>query len=324
MFWSDRKPVNGKVEINLGRLCNLECVFCMSSGSRNMGGDWMENYEAAVREMQSLRTFGSEVGFLGGEPTAHPRIVDLIKAAAKMGYKNVSLCTNGVLCSDMKAARELVEAGLTRVTLSIHSHRADIEDVLTNRENSFRRKELSAKNFADLYEKGWLQNPPAINLVVHKKNYRSLKDFLDYFSERGIREFRFNGLRPEGRGREARAYFVRYSTAAGHILEAVLHGWQRGFRVTCGGFPPCVWPRTVHARQDVVKRLWADRSEVARMVSEHSPCTEPGRFSWDDMRCEALKTKPRSCWKCRLTDLCEGIWISYASIHGLREFRPME
>lgn len=316
--------MSGKVEINLGKVCNLECAFCMSSSSRNMEADWMESYEAAVRELRSLSLLGSEVGFLGGEPTTHPQIIDLIKTAVDMGYKRVSLCTNGVLTSNMKTARELVEAGLTRVTLSIHSHRSEIEDALTCRRNSFHRKELSAENFAVLHEKGWMQNPPGINMVVHKKNYRFLKDFLDHFSKRGIREFRMNALRPEGRGREARPYFVRYITSAPYILNAVLYGWQRGLRVTCGGFPPCVWPKGVHARQDVLNRVWADQKEGVRMVSEHSPFGGPQRFSWDEMRSAALKTKPRSCSKCRLDNLCEGIWISYGSIHGLREFGPLE
>ena len=314
-----------RVEINLGRLCNLECQFCMSSSTHKGRDNRLECLDNAMDELRELYSPGAYVNFLGGEPTAHREITQLIDAAQKLGYKRISLCTNGILSADMNRARELVEAGLTRVTLSVHSHSPDVEDGLTHRKGAFHLKEQAVRNYVALHQEYSTINPPALNTVVHKKNYKHLREFLSYFNKLGVREFRLNALRPEGRGRSqgARAYFVRYTTAAPHMLAAVLESWAKGVRVSCGGFPPCIWPSQVHMRDDVLGRLWADHTEVSRVVSEYSPGLGTERFSWDEMRSQSLKTKTPDCPKCSYNAKCEGVWVSYASIHGLKEFVPV-
>ena len=117
-----------RVEIHLGTLCNNLCVFCMSSMNR----DGHEPWAAPERVREELRHFRAEgcrsAGFLGGEPTVYPHIVESIAYAREIGYERISLCTNGTRLSDPAFCGALTEAGLTRVTLSVHSHRAEVED----------------------------------------------------------------------------------------------------------------------------------------------------------------------------------------------------
>ena len=266
---------------------------------------------------------GGELGFLGGEPTLHPALPRLVGAARELGFGEVSLCTNGVLLARQERLSGLLKAGVTRVTVSVHSHQAAVEDALTGRLGSWDKKVAAIQNLVLAHHDGALASPVAINVVVHKKNYRVSRQLVAHFAALGVKEIRFNALRPEGRGREARRYFVRYKTSAPHLLDAVLSGWELGARVTCGGFPPCVWPPKVRLRPRLVERLWADAGEPTRMVSEHNALGGAQRFSWDEMRTQRLKVKAEKCRTCALEPRCEGVWASYISLHGWDEFDPI-
>ena len=55
----------------------------------------------------------SSAGFLGGEPTVYPHIVESIAYAKSLGYDRIALCTNATRMSDPAFCAALVEAGLT-------------------------------------------------------------------------------------------------------------------------------------------------------------------------------------------------------------------
>ena len=60
---------------------------------------------------------GRMVQFSGGEPTLHPRFLDLIKAANDMGFSHVQIATNGVKLSKYDFAMQCKEAGLHTIYL---------------------------------------------------------------------------------------------------------------------------------------------------------------------------------------------------------------
>ena len=101
--------------IDLTNRCNLNCPICFANA--NVAGYIYEpSFEKIVSMLQSLRdirpTPATAVQFSGGEPTIHPRFLDIIKRTAEMGFSNIQIATNGLKMADYDFARRTKDAGL--------------------------------------------------------------------------------------------------------------------------------------------------------------------------------------------------------------------
>lgn len=107
------------LRISLTDRCNLRCVYCMPEDMTfRPRQDLLQDDEL----LRLVRLF-AELGFkkyrlTGGEPTVRANIVELVRGiAATPGVEKVALTTNGLLLD--RYAQQLVEAGLSRVNISI-------------------------------------------------------------------------------------------------------------------------------------------------------------------------------------------------------------
>ncbi len=107
------------MRISLTDHCNLRCVYCMPEDMTFRPNAEMMQED----EILTLTRLFAELGFdkirlTGGEPTVHPKIVEIVGGiAAIQGIRSVSMTTNGVLLT--KLAAPLAQAGLERVNVSL-------------------------------------------------------------------------------------------------------------------------------------------------------------------------------------------------------------
>src|SRR6266498_3618476 len=87
--------------IDLTARCNLSCAVCFADANRNQHD---LSFEQAV---EMLRCFRGQrpapafaVQFTGGEPTLHPRFIEIIAEARKMGLSHIQAATNGSRSAD--------------------------------------------------------------------------------------------------------------------------------------------------------------------------------------------------------------------------------
>jgi hypothetical protein len=52
------------------------------------------------------------IQFAGGEPTIHPRFIDILSAARDMGFNHIQIATNGIKFTDLEFTEQCKEAGL--------------------------------------------------------------------------------------------------------------------------------------------------------------------------------------------------------------------
>ena len=73
--------------------------------------------------MQNLRDRrpvpAEAVQFMGGEPTIHPRFLDIVKAANKMGFSHIQTASNGIKFAEPDFAMKAREAGLQYIYLQM-------------------------------------------------------------------------------------------------------------------------------------------------------------------------------------------------------------
>ncbi|GAB6183325.1 GTP 3',8-cyclase MoaA [Thermodesulfovibrio hydrogeniphilus] len=103
--------------------CNLRCIYCMpEEGIQNLlPHNEILSYEEILRIVRiAVDLEISKIRITGGEPLLRKDIVDFIARLSKIeGIKDIGMTTNAILLK--KFARQLHEAGLKRVNISLDS-----------------------------------------------------------------------------------------------------------------------------------------------------------------------------------------------------------
>lgn len=113
------------LRISVTDRCNLRCVYCMPEGGVEFA-DKDELLGPADFEAVAAAAVGVGVTHLkltGGEPTIRSDIVDIASRLAALKPLDLSLTTNGMQLH--RLARPLRDAGVTRLTISLDSIRAE-------------------------------------------------------------------------------------------------------------------------------------------------------------------------------------------------------
>ncbi|MDD5085282.1 MAG: radical SAM protein [Candidatus Omnitrophica bacterium] len=101
--------------IDLTNRCNLKCPICFANASVQ-GYVYEPTFEEIVDMLKALRSERPvacvAVQFSGGEPTLHPRFMDIIRRAVELGFTQRQIATNGIRHADYDFAKEAKEAGL--------------------------------------------------------------------------------------------------------------------------------------------------------------------------------------------------------------------
>jgi MoaA/NifB/PqqE/SkfB family radical SAM enzyme len=120
--------------------CNLECVHCYAdSGPRRPLAEGMdtEDWLAALDQAAALGC--RKVQFIGGEPTLHPGLPQLIRHARERGYEQVCVYTNGTHFTE--ALKTVFLEQRVSLAFSIYGSSSEVHDSVTLRRGSFARTE---------------------------------------------------------------------------------------------------------------------------------------------------------------------------------------
>jgi cyclic pyranopterin phosphate synthase len=147
------------LRISITNRCNVKCFYCHHDGIVP------EAYEMTSKEIERIVIVAKEIGIekirlSGGEPLIREDIIDIVSKISSVGFRDISLTTNGVLLE--KYAEELYKAGLTRVNVSFDTLNPETYRFITKRDYM----EL-AKNGIQRAVKVGL-NPVKVNMVVMK------------------------------------------------------------------------------------------------------------------------------------------------------------
>jgi 7,8-dihydro-6-hydroxymethylpterin dimethyltransferase len=102
--------------VDLTNRCNMMCDPCFMDA--NQVGyvhelSWEEIQEILDNALKIKPRRQMSVQFSGGEPTMHPRFVDAVRYARKIGYNSVQAATNGIEFAKSKEfCRQVFEAGM--------------------------------------------------------------------------------------------------------------------------------------------------------------------------------------------------------------------
>jgi radical SAM protein with 4Fe4S-binding SPASM domain len=180
------------VSWNVTRKCNLKCSHCYINATPNeLNGEL--NTEESKRLIDQICEVSRPLLILsGGEPLLRKDIYELIRYGTEKGLR-MGLGSNGGLI-DAEAARNLKEAGIKTVSISIDSHLPQQHDEFRGVVGSW-DKAINAIKV--LRENDVLVQ---VNTTLTQQNYNQIDDIMSLAEQIGVENFHLFFLVPTGRG----------------------------------------------------------------------------------------------------------------------------
>lgn len=267
--------------------CNLECGHCYAdSGPRQQLFGEMSTEEWLQVLAEGSSQGCRQVQFIGGEPTLHPDLPQMIAYAGWHGYSFIEIFTNATHVDD-NLVRALIEHR-ANVATSFYSKDPVIHDAITRRQGSFVR---TVKNIRRLISDGIPVRAGIIETPSNVGHAAAARGFLESL---GVKDIKVDTQRGVGRGAMNRAPLDPMAELCGEC-------WKGKLCVTSSGKAyPCVFSRFVDlgsAKRGIKPLLASDplrQFRAALRAAEYaqtcnptcSPCTpESFRECSPDLRC---------------------------------------
>jgi radical SAM protein with 4Fe4S-binding SPASM domain len=156
-------PLNVTFELSQG--CNLRCTHCYNFDRKQITRPKSDKPALTppeiIRVLGEIRAAGGlVVAFSGGEAMLHPHLLDFVREARRL-HMAVRLKTNGTLITEKKA-KELRDAGVTDLEVSLYGARSATHDTFTRIEGSF-DKTVAGVRFAKA-----VGITAQVNFVMHR------------------------------------------------------------------------------------------------------------------------------------------------------------
>jgi len=222
-----------KVILSLTDWCNLRCAHCWRMDKQENPNHYRDE-ELTFEELSTIfrdcKALGVEELDLtgGGEPFAHPRIMDILRMAKDMGFW-VTLTNNGTILGE-EMMRELIAMQLDDITFSLDGATEQVNDAI--RGKGVHQKVVSTlKRLLQLKEELASAVPVTrLSFVITAANYHESADIVSLAADLGIEAVQFSTLLEWGSNRHlsmskvaspAARFNVRI--AAGRLLSGKPH-----------------------------------------------------------------------------------------------------
>ncbi len=247
---------------------------------RRREAGWLDRHdERAAPSLASLRALAPDgrVVLTGGEPTLRPDLLAVLDAMPGP----VTLTTDGQALTRAARLAPLLERGVDRLRVQLHSVRADAHDHLAGRQGALKRAVTALRVARPLLA-------TEVEITVCRSNLPYLDETVQAAAGLGASRVRLRRVRRQG---PAAGRFVAVSPRLGlaepFLEQAIESAWRAGLAVEVEGFPACALGRGAPA---------LDASEAL--------------LGWPE---------PGSATRCGRCRACPGVATDYVSAFGESE-----
>jgi uncharacterized radical SAM superfamily Fe-S cluster-containing enzyme len=186
--------------VDLTSRCNLSCHVCFADANRH---PYELSFDQAVETLRQLRAQcpapAFAVQFTGGEPTVHPRFLDIVTSARTLGFSHIQVASNGLKLADPDFACRAREAGLQYIYLQMDGTSDDV--FLRLRGSALLGKKLAVLESARKAGLRVIFVPTIVKGVNDHEIgdlFRLAFEHLDVLSGMAFQPMTFTGRMPEG------------------------------------------------------------------------------------------------------------------------------
>lgn len=290
--------IMARLELHLTYHCPERCVFCSEEHRMQAYRPFKVTWGRVARVLRLHAARGVRaVHLTGGEPTIHPKFVEVLQLAQKLGMRT-SVGTIGTMLSRPDfAARALPH--LDEALFSLHGPTAEIHDAIAGRVGSFDQVTAAIRLARD-------QKPGFglfVNTVVCRDNIAHVADTAALADRLGARLIVVSNTTPEGAAFDVYERLAVPLDLLARHLPAVADRVERAV-VRYFGVPMCLLGPHAMMSNDL---HWDPRVTV-EWQSAPGKVAFTGIYSWaPDRRREHVP----ACAPCTRRDVCMGVYDSY-------------
>lgn len=288
-----------RLELHLTYTCPERCVFCSEEHRMARFKQFPVTWGRAATILRQHASRGVQnVHFTGGEPTIHPRFVDVLRLAKKLGMRT-SIGTIGTMLSRPGFAEQALPY-LDEALFSLHGPDAETHDALARRAGSFARVTAAITRCREL-KPGF---GAYVNTVLTRHNAAALPQTVALADRLGAKLIVVSNTTPEGAGLDAyEDLAVPLSVLADVLPRSVAHAKAAVLRFF--GVPMCLLGEHRALSNDL---HWDPRVTVEWAAYPGSVKFE-GIYSWAPDR---KRVHVPQCADCSLSGVCMGVFDEYA------------
>jgi MoaA/NifB/PqqE/SkfB family radical SAM enzyme len=222
----------------LGLRCDVRCKFCYDELVPAEQKAWL-GLADAIRALEKFRFYyrNEFVDFMGGEPTLHPAILDIVAHSARIGLRP-TVITHGMHLARPERAAAFAQAGIHDFLISVHGIGGTARQIHGRGKNSAARQLQALDNLAELGV------PFRFNVTMIRDNLTQLEDIATLAASKGARVVNFLTFNPyfEWERDIEIAFQARHSEIAPHLKRAIDICTAAGVEANVRYMPPCQLP----------------------------------------------------------------------------------
>jgi MoaA/NifB/PqqE/SkfB family radical SAM enzyme len=317
-----------RVHISIGAVCNNNCIFCMEEDrdAREINNGAMT--PDRVRWILEQHKGAEEVCFTSGEPTTRPELPDFVRWAKGLGYRQISVMTNGRRLSQMPYAVGLAKCGMNRFYISIHGHTKKLHERLTRTPGSFEQTVAGLDSITKLKRYGVELHT---STVITDRNLPHMLDVYRFLRSHGVDQVVFNVMQANGRANTFfDQIFPTYTEIASTFRAFIRDVGEERPMAFLVDIPLCTTEGVPDFNRGYVERYrhFDLESQAAPEIRRKDDRSQEGggkglllvtRSDLDDEQ----RDKRAECASCRYNPVCEGVWRNYLKRRGWDEFAPV-
>lgn len=317
-----------RVHVSIGAVCNNNCIFCMEE---DRDGRYVNNSAMTpdrVTWILEENKGAEEVCFTSGEPTTRPELQSFVAQAKSLGYKRISIMTNGRRLSQRAYAIALAKAGMNRFYISIHGHTKKLHEGLTRTPESFEQTVAGLDTIASLKRFGIELHT---STVITDRNLPHMLEIYRFLRSHGVDQVVFNVMQANGRANTFfEQIFPRYTDIAATFEKFGKDVGETRPMAFLVDIPLCTTEAIPDFNRGYIERYrhFDLASQAALPDAQRAERAQTGKgrglvlVTRADLD-EAERVKREECASCRYASNCEGVWNNYIKRYGWDEFVPV-
>jgi MoaA/NifB/PqqE/SkfB family radical SAM enzyme len=322
--WSRERRLTRRGVLWLGLRCDVRCKFCYDEHVPASEKAWLDAGEA-MKALDKFRFYyrNESVDFMGGEPTLHPAILEIVGHAASIGLRP-TVITHGMHLAKPERAAAYAQAGIHDFLVSIHGTGETTAAI------HGRGKNNSARQMQALDNLRRLGIPFRFNVTMIRDNLTQLEAIASLAGEKGARVVNFLTFNPYFEwARDIEIDFqARHCEIAPYLARAIDKCTELGVEANVRYMPPCQLPG-YEAHVYTGFQLPYDTHEWdynSWYDTGHPGTPSPAWYLEASQRQQHRHgyTHVPACGQCAIRQICDGFHPQYAARWGGDEARPYQ
>lgn len=295
-----RGQVMERLELHLTYHCPERCLFCSEDHRMKRYNRFPVTWGRVATVLRIHAERGVKaVHFTGGEPSIHPRFIEVLQLARKLGMRTSIGTIGTMLARPDFAARALPH--LDEALFSVHGPTAAVHDQMAGRAGSFDQV-IAAIDNARRLKPGFRL---FANTVITARNLDHLPDTVSLLADHGVELIVVSNLTAEGGGHDNYADLAPRLEHLARVLPTVPDR-APGVVIRFFGVPMCLLGPHWTCSNDL---HWDPRVTV-EWQSAPGKVAFTGIYSWAPDR---KRVHADQCAGCSRVDVCKGINDAYVA-----------